>query len=172
MKIVDDLKFKSECYFGKIDAKSLLRVLFSDGSSAMVFYRTAQFFRKIKLGFIGYLFLYINKVINGCVIGRNAEFGERFVIMHPQGVIINGAVQGGSNIVIESGVVIGASKNGQPVEVPKFGNHVFIGSGAKVLGGISVGSGVKIGANSVVLRSVPDGATVVGIPGKIVQKNE
>ncbi|MDE2010537.1 MAG: hypothetical protein KGJ09_10760 [Candidatus Omnitrophica bacterium] len=88
--------------------------------------------------------------------------------MHPIGVVINGGVRGGKNIVIESGVVIGAARNGLPVRVPVLGNDVFIGAGAKVLGGITIGNNVKIGANAVVIHDVPDGATVVGIPAKVV----
>ena len=90
--------------------------------------------------------------------------------MHPIGVVINGGVKGGKNIIIESSVVIGAARNGLPVEVPVLGNDIFIGAGAKILGGIKIGNNVKIGANAVVVKDVPDGSTVVGIPGRIVQK--
>jgi serine O-acetyltransferase len=89
--------------------------------------------------------------------------------MHPIGVVINGGVKGGKNIVIESGVVIGAARNGIPVQVPILGDDVFIGAGAKVLGGIKVGNNVRIGANAVVVHDVPDGATVVGIPAKVIK---
>lgn len=168
MKIISDLKQKSRCYFDHDRLIGVLRVLISDGTSANVLYRMAQFFRKIKLGIISFILLDINKLINGCVIGRNAEFGKGFVLMHPIGVVINGGVKGGENVVIESGVVIGASRNGLPVEVPVLGDNVFIGAGAKVLGGIKIGNNVKIGSNSVVVKDVCDGATVVGIPGRII----
>jgi len=115
--IGEDLKYKAKCYYEKDDFGSIVRVFFSDGTSAMMLYRVAQFFERIKLGFIGWICVYLNKLINGCVIGRKAQFGKGFVIMHPVGVVINGAVEGGKNIVIESGVVIGAAKNGLPVKV-------------------------------------------------------
>lgn len=169
MKLIGDFKHKADCYYSKTDTGSVLKVMVRDGSSANVLYRIAQFFFAIKLGIIGFIFLEINKIINGCVIGRNAEFGEGFVLMHPIGVVINGGVTGGKNIVLESGVVIGAAKNGQPVLVPTLGNNIFIGSGAKVLGGIKIGNNVKIGANAVVVKDVPDNATVVGIPAKVVK---
>jgi serine O-acetyltransferase len=89
--------------------------------------------------------------------------------MHPIGVVINGGVKGGKNIVIESGVVIGAAHNGLPLKLPVLGDDIFIGAGAKVLGGIRVGNNVKIGANAVVVHDVPDGATVVGIPAKVIK---
>ena len=170
MKLIEDFKFKSECYFGRQDLKSVLRVMISDGSSAVIFYRLMQFFNNLHLGVIGVIFYELNKIINGCVIGRKAEFADGFVLMHPVGVVINAGVTGGKNIVIESGVVIGAARNGYPVLVPQLGNNVFIGSGAKVLGGIKVGSNVKIGANAVVVKNVPDNVTVVGIPARVVHE--
>ncbi|MCA9408119.1 MAG: serine O-acetyltransferase, partial [Candidatus Omnitrophica bacterium] len=79
-------------------------------------------------------------------------------------------VKGGKNIVIESGVVIGAARNGLPVEAPYLKNNIFIGSGAKILGGISIGNHVNIGANAVVLQNVPDNSTAVGVPARIIEK--
>ena len=166
---MEDLKFKSECYYERSDFKCILRILLTDGTSAVFLYRAAQLLRKIGLGVIGWFILELNKFLNGCVIGRNAEFKEGLVLMHPIGVVINGGVRGGLHIVIESGVVIGAAKNGLPVEVPVLGNYIFIGAGAKVLGGIKIGNNVKIGANAVVVKDVPDGATVVGIPARVVR---
>ena len=167
--LIDDLIYKAECFYGKCALKEFIKVLFSDGTSCMVFYRTAKFFQRIKLGAIGWIFLELNKMLNGCVIGRSAEFGKGFVIMHPFGVVINGGVKGGENIVIESGVVIGAARNGVPVQIPQLGSNIFIGSGAKILGGIKIGSNVKIGANAVVIKDVPDNVTVVGVPAEIAR---
>ena len=169
MKIIEDFQWKAQCYYNRCDAASILKILVKDGSSVVVLYRTAEFLKSIGLGLVGFLFLEINKFLNGCVIGRGATFDGGLVLMHPVGVVINGGVKGGKNIVIESGVVIGAARNGEPVEVPTLGDDIFIGSGAKILGGIKIGSRVKIGANAVVLSDVPDGATVVGIPAKVVK---
>ena len=169
--VVDDLKFKAECFYGKTSSHHVLRVLFTDGTPAVVLYRLAKFFQKIGLGVIGWFVLEINKLLYGCVIGRGTEFGRGFVLMHPIGVVINGAVKGGENVVIESGVVIGASRNGWPVQVPILGNNVFIGAGAKILGGIRVGNNVKIGANAVVVKDVSDNVTVAGIPARIISKH-
>jgi len=169
--IIDDLKCKAECYYGKTSSRHVLQVLLTDGTSAVALYRLAKFFQKIGLGVIGWFLLEINKLLHGCVIGRGAEFGKGFVLMHPIGVIINGAVQGGEKVVIESGVVIGASRNGLPVQVPVLGNNIFIGAGAKVLGGIRVGNNVKIGANAVVVKDVSDDVTVAGIPARIISQH-
>jgi serine O-acetyltransferase len=169
--IIDDLKFKAECYYGQTSLRHVLRVLFTDGTSAVVLYRLAKFFQRIGLGMIGWFLSEINKLLHGCVIGRGVEFRKGFVLMHPIGVIINGAVQGGEKVVIESGVVIGASHNGLPVQVPVLGNNIFIGAGAKVLGGIRVGNNVKIGANAVVVKDVSDNVTVAGIPARIISQH-
>ena len=167
--IISDLSYKADCFYRECTWKGFVRVVFSDGTSCVVLYRIARFFRKIGLGVIGWIFLEINKILNGCVIGRSAEFGKGFVIMHPFGVVINGGVKGGENIVIESGVVIGAARNGVPVQIPQLGSNIFIGSGAKILGGIKIGSNVKIGANAVVIKDVPDNVTVVGVPAEIAR---
>ena len=168
MAIIDDLKYKIECYYGKYNGKYLFKMFFADGSSAVILFRLNQFFRKARMGFIGSLLLEINKVINGCVLGKGAVFGKGFVIMHPVGVVINSAVRAGENIVIESGVVIGAARNGVPVRAPVLGSNIFIGAGAKILGGITIGDNVKIGANAVVVKDVPAGSTAVGIPARII----
>ena len=166
--IKQDLKHKAQCFYGQSGFSHVLKVLFTDGTSAVILYRTAKFFQSIGLSLIGWIFLDINKYLNGCVIGRGVEFKEGFVLMHPMGVVINGGVKGGSKVVIESGVVIGAAKNGWPVEVPTIGDDVFIGAGAKILGGIRIGNHVKIGANAVVVKDIPDKATAVGIPARVV----
>jgi serine O-acetyltransferase len=172
MNIIQDLKHKAVCYYESSTARDVFKVIFTDGTCAVVLYRLAQFFVKLKLGILGYVFIEVNRIFNGCVIGRNAHFEEGLVLMHPIGVVINGGVKGGKNIVIESSVVIGAARNGLPVEVPQLGNNIFIGSGAKILGGIKIGDNVKVGANAVVLKDVPSGATVVGIPAKVIKIEE
>jgi serine O-acetyltransferase len=172
MILIRDLQYKRECYGYPAGVVHLLRVFLSDGSSAMILYRLTRFLCRIKLGILAYPVSWINKVINGCVIGRGADFDEGFVIMHSAGVVINGAVKGGKYIVVESAVVIGAARNGIPVEAPVLGNHIFIGSGAKILGNIAVGDHVVIGANAVVVKDVPRQVTVAGVPARIIKQNE
>ena len=104
----------------------------------------------------------LNKWINGCVIGVRARFGPGLVLVHPIGVVINSSVRGGARVSIESGVVIGDNRGRSPT----LGNDIFVGSGAKVIGGVQVGDGARIGANAVVTKDVPAGVTVVGIPAR------
>ena len=110
------------------------------------------------------LFNKLNVVFGGCIIGRGADFGPEFVLVHSQGVVINTAVRGGRHVVVEHQVTLGAEKGLAPV----LGDNVFVGAGAKVIGGVRVGHGAKIGANAVVVNDVPDGATAVGVPARMV----
>jgi serine O-acetyltransferase len=103
-------------------------------------------------------------VLNGCVIGVRAQFGPGLILIHPVGVVINSSTRGGTNVWIESSVVIGDNRGQSPV----LGDDIFIGSGAKIIGGVTLGNGARVGANAVVLKSVAPGVTVVGIPARPV----
>ena len=84
--------------------------------------------------------------------------------MHPVGIVINSKVSGGINITLESGVVMGDAKGASPL----LGNTIFIGSGAKIIGGMTIGDAVNIGANAVVVKDVPSNTTAVGVPAKLI----
>tara|TARA_R110001599_G_C11913224_1_gene627682 strand:- start:20 stop:538 length:519 start_codon:yes stop_codon:yes gene_type:complete len=163
-----DIKQKQQVLTDEGYQVSMLRTLVSDGTSANLLYRLTSWFIKYKLAPLALITLWLNRVINGCVIGAGAKFDQGFVIMHPVGVVINSKVSGGKNIIIESGVVIGDEKG----QAPLLGNNIFIGAGAKIIGGISIGDNVKIGANAVVVKNVPNNATAVGIPAKVILKGE
>jgi serine O-acetyltransferase len=110
-----------------------------------------------------------NKVNSGlldCIVGRGAEFGPGFVLIHATGVVINGEVRGGRNVFVEHQVTVGAEGRQSPV----LGDDVFIGAGAKVIGSIRVGDGAKIGANAVVVKDVEAHTTVVGVPARCVRR--
>jgi serine O-acetyltransferase len=121
---------------------------------------------RLRLWPVALILIWLNRLVNGCVIGANARFGPGFVLMHPVGVVINSKVQGGQNVILESGVVIGDEKGAAPV----IGSNVFVGAGAKIIGGVRIGDNVKIGANAVVVKDVPSDVTVVGIPARPVQR--
>ena len=91
------------------------------------------------------------------------------MIDHGMGVVIGETAEVGNRVTIYQGVTLGGTGNHTGKRHPTVGNDVIIGSGAKVLGPVTLGDEVKVGANSVVLHDVPNGATVVGIPGKIVK---
>lgn len=157
-----DLRAKQALY-GQYGAHcSLLKAVMTDGTSANLLYRLQGQLVGWKLAPLALVPHVLNKWFNGCVIGVKAQFGPGFVLIHPVGVVVNSAVRGGHNVCLESGVVIGDNRG----RIPVLGNDVFIGSGAKVVGGLRVGDGARVGANAVVLHDVPDGATAVGIPAK------
>jgi serine O-acetyltransferase len=142
----------------------MVKTLLTDGTPAMIWYRLMQWAGRWRLAPLEMLFNKVNTVFCGCVIGRGADFGPGFVLIHSLGVFINGAVRGGSNIKVEHEVTIGAEQYQSPV----LGNEIFIGAGAKIIGSLIIGDDARIGANAVVTEDVPPGATVAGNPARLV----
>jgi serine O-acetyltransferase len=140
-------------------------MLFSDGSMALILYRLMRFCQTHHLQIIAAIIYRLNASTTHTIIGRNADIGPGFVILHSLGVVINTNVTAGRNLVVYHGVTVGAEKNLSPV----LGDNVLIGAGAKIIGPVRVGSDVKIGANAVVTKDLPNGATAVGIPARIVK---
>jgi serine O-acetyltransferase len=104
----------------------------------------------------------------GIEIHPGARIGRRFFIDHGMGVVIGETAVIGDDCTLYHGVTLGGTSWKKGKRHPTLGNGVVIGAGAKVLGPITVGESARIGSNSVVLKSVPSGATVVGIPGHVV----
>jgi serine O-acetyltransferase len=166
--LLADLKAKQRLYSEYGPPVGMLKIILTDGTLATVLFRLMSTLARWRLGPLALLVHLINKWINGCVIGVRARFGPGFVLIHPVGVVINSRVRGGTNVWVESSVVIGENRGRCPV----LGDDIFIGSGAKLIGGITVASGAKIGANAVVLHDIAAGSTVVGIPARpLVRKD-
>ncbi len=163
--IVQDLSRKAEWYSCAPDRRSLIRMAFSDGSSAQILYRMMRWCQTHHLKPMAMVLYRINAGWSKAIIGRGAEIGPGLVILHSIGVVINSEVRAGRNLVLEHGVTLGAEKGQSPV----LGDDVFIGVGAVVIGGVRIGDRAKIGANAVVTKDVPDGATAVGVPAKVVR---
>jgi len=166
MKLLADLRSKQALYSQYGERCSLLRAALTDGTLANALYRLQEALSAAGLAPLALLPHWLNKWIHGCVIGVHARFGPGLVLVHPVGVVVNSAVRGGRDVRIESGVVIGDNRGRSPV----IGDDVFIGSGAKVIGGVRLGNGARIGANAVVLHDIPDGATAVGIPARCLPR--
>jgi len=163
MKLLSDLRAKQALYSQYGPPCSMLKAIMSDGTLANALFRWQESLTACHLPVLALVPHCLNKWINGCVIGVHARFGPGLVLVHPIGVVINSAVRGGAGIVIESGVVIGDNRGRSPF----LSDDVFLGAGAKVIGGVTLGRGARVGANAVVLHDVPDGATAVGIPARV-----
>jgi serine O-acetyltransferase len=165
--ILSDLRAKAMWCYQDDSLAALIKVLLTDGTVAMLVYRVMQWARACRLVPIEWFCNKFNASTQGCIIGRGAEFGPRFVLIHSTGVVINGQVLGGSGIHVEHQVTIGAERRGSP----RLGDDVFIGAGAKIVGPVLIGSHTRIGANAVVVADVPDHATAVGVPARIVHRH-
>jgi serine O-acetyltransferase len=163
--VAADLKAKAALVYGSTSTKSVLKALLTDGTCPMLLYRLMQASQKCHLTPLAMIFNKLIGIFGSCVIGRKASFGPGFVLVHSQGIVINSSVVGGCNVSVGHQVTIGAEKRQSPV----LGDEIKVGAGAKILGNVKIGSHVKIGANAVVTKDVPDGATVVGVPAKIVR---
>lgn len=108
----------------------------------------------------------------GVEIHPGAVLGERVFIDHATGVVIGETAEVGDDVTIYHGVTLGGTSLEAVKRHPTVGNNVVIGAGAKVLGNIVIGEGSQIGANSVVIKPVPPGAVVVGVPGQIVGRDD
>ena len=163
-----DLAEKSRWCYGDTSPRSLVKTCLTDGTCAMLLYRLMQASRHCRLEPLAMLFNKLNGIFCQCIIGRGAEFGPGFVLIHSTGVVINGNVKGGSRVFLEHQVTIGAEKQQTPI----LEDDVFIGAGAKVIGPVRIGSHARVGANAVVVKDVPAYATVGGIPAKILKQRQ
>ena len=132
----------------------------------------SHFLYKKNLLFLARLISQIARVLTGIEIHPGATLGAGILIDHGMGVVIGETAELGDRITIYHGTTLGGTGKEKGKRHPTVGDNVVIGAGSKVLGNIKIGSNSKIGANSVVLDDVPEGATVVGIPGKVVKINK
>lgn len=151
-------------------------VLFEAGLWAAFLYRIRRTLRAINIPVVNILVKIVNFILFkfteaflGVTIRAQTEIGPGLYIGHTGIVRIHPKVRAGRNLCIGQGVTIGQRGPGYNDDAPVLGNNVFIGTGAKVLGAIIIGNNVKIGANAVVLKDVPDNATVVGVPARVVK---
>src|SRR5512136_99211 len=154
-------------------ARSIPEVLFCyPGLHAVWFHRISHWFWRNGLYFIARLISHLGRFLTGIEIHPGARIGKGFFIDHGMGVVIGETAEIGDNVTLYHGVTLGGVSWEKTKRHPTIGDNVVIGSGAKVLGPFTVGSGSKIGSNSVVVREVPANATVVGIPGRVVMAPE
>ncbi len=149
-------------------ARNAFEVFFTySGLHSIWLHRIAHFFWKKRLFFIGRLISNLNRSFTGIEIHPGAKIGKRLFIDHGMGVVIGETAEIGDDVLIYAGVVLGGTSLEKKKRHPTIGNNVLIGTGAVVLGPVSIGDGARIGAGSVVIEDVPGNSTVVGIPARI-----
>jgi len=154
-------------------ARNALEVLLCYPSvHAILWHRVSHFLWKKHFKLLARLISQLTRAFTGIEIHPGATIGDGFFIDHGMGVVIGETTEIGDNVTIYQGVTLGGTGKDTGKRHPTIGNNVTIGSGAKVLGPFKVGDNSKIGAGSVVLKEVPENSTVVGIPGRIVKKDE
>jgi len=114
----------------------------------------------------------VSRLLTGIEIHPAATIGRRFFIDHGMGVVIGETAEIGDDCTLYHGVTLGGTSWKKGKRHPTLANNVVVGAGAKVLGPIQVATGARIGSNAVVVKDVPEGATVVGIPGRIIRRAE
>ncbi len=143
-------------------AKSMMEVFFLyPGPRAIFFHRVAHRLYELKLFFLARFVADISRTITGIEIHPGAKIGKRLVIDHGVGCVIGETAEVGDDCIIFHGVTLGGLKFDPVKRHPTIGNHVLIGTGAKVLGPILIGDYAKIGANAVVMKPVPPHGIVV-----------
>jgi serine O-acetyltransferase len=151
-------------------AKSVLEiVLCYPGFHAILLHRLSHKLYRWRVPLAPRVISQIGRFLTGIEIHPGATIGRRFFIDHGMGVVIGETAEIGDDVLLYQGATLGGTGNEKGKRHPTLGNHVVVGTGAKVLGSIRIGNNVKIGAGSVVVHPVPDNSTVVGIPGRVVR---
>lgn len=114
----------------------------------------------------------IARWLTGVEIHPGARIGRRFFIDHGMGIVIGETAEIGDDCTLYHGVTLGGTSWNAGKRHPTLGNNVVVGAGAKVLGPIQIGNGARVGSNAVVVKAVPEGATVVGIPARVVKREQ
>ncbi len=144
-------------------------LLINQGVHAILLYRIAHLLYLNNFRFIAKIISQISRVFTGIEIHPACFIGKGLLIDHGSGVVIGETAIIGDDCTLFQGVTLGGTGKERGKRHPTLHNGVFVGAGAKVLGNIEIGNNAKIGANAVVLTDVPDGATAVGVPAKVIK---
>ena len=139
------------------------------GIHALIYHRIAHWFYSRQLRFLARVVSQWSRFWTGIEIHPGATIGRRFVIDHGMGIVIGETAEVGDDVLLYQGVTLGGTGKDKGKRHPTIGNNVMIGSGAKILGPFTVGDGARIASNAVVLSAVPENATAVGVPARIVR---
>ena len=168
MRIIEDVR---SVFARDPAARNVFEVLTCySGVQAVLFYRLTHLLWRYKLYWLARFISTFARWVTGIEIHPGAVIGRRFFIDHGMGVVIGETAIIGDDCMLYHGVTLGGTTWNKVKRHPTLRNGVVIGAGAKILGPITLGENVRVGSNSVVVRSIDDNETVVGIPGRIVRK--
>jgi serine O-acetyltransferase len=142
------------------------------GFHALVYYRFSHFLWRHHFFFLGRFVSHIGRMLTGIEIHPGATIGKSFFIDHGMGVVIGETAEIGDDVTLYQGVTLGGTSLDKGKRHPTLKDNVIVGAGAKVLGPITLGTGARVGSNSVVLKDVPDHVTVVGAPARPVRSEK
>lgn len=153
-------------------ARNAFEILLTySGLHAIIWYRISHWFYKHKLFTIARIISQHARRRTGIEIHPGAKIGKGFFIDHGMGVVIGETTEIGDNCLLYQGVTLGGTGKDKGKRHPTLGNNIMVGSGAKILGPITIGDNTKIAANAVVLKDVPSDCTAVGVPAQIIKRN-
>ena len=168
MRIIEDVR---SVFARDPAARNVFEVLTCySGVQAVLFYRLTHLLWRYKLYWLARFISTFARWVTGIEIHPGAVIGRRFFIDHGMGVVVGETAIIGDDCMLYHGVTLGGTTWDKVKRHPTLRNGVVIGAGAKILGPITLGENVRVGSNSVVVRSIDDNETVVGIPGRIVRK--
>jgi len=144
-------------------------VLTYAGFHAVVAYRVSHWLKTHHVPFLPRFISQAARILTGIEIHPSATIGSGFFIDHGMGVVIGETAEIGNYVTLFQGVTLGGTGKERGKRHPTLGSHVVVGAGAKILGGITVGDNVKVGANSVVLKNVSANSTVIGVPARVIK---
>ncbi len=168
MKMIEDIRsvFKRDPA-----ARNVFEIITCySGVQAVIIYRFTHLLWRYKLYWLARFISTLARWITGIEIHPGAVIGRRFFIDHGMGVVIGETAEIGDDCMMYHGVTLGGTSWDKVKRHPTLKDGVIIGAGAKILGPITLGKNVRVGSNSVVVRSIDDNCTVVGIPGRILKK--
>ena len=168
MKIIEDIRSVFE---RDPAARNMFEIITCySGVQAVIIYRLTHLLWRYKLYWLARFISTFARIITGIEIHPGAIIGRRFFIDHGMGVVIGETSEIGDDCMIYHGVTLGGTSWDKEKRHPTLMDGVIIGAGAKILGPVTLGKNVRVGSNSVVVRSIDDNETVVGIPGRVVRK--
>jgi serine O-acetyltransferase len=152
-------------------ASSYIEVLLTyPGLHAIILYRISNFLYRVKIPIIPRIVSQLARFLTGIEIHPGAVIGSGFFIDHGMGVVIGQTTVIKNNVTLFQGVTLGGTGKEKGKRHPNIEDYVVVGTGAKILGNITIGRNSYIGANAVVIKDVPENSTIVGVPGRVTKQ--